>query len=610
MINKLKKINKEYIIIIILMLIYAILSFTNLGSFKAPKTYFNFNQDNEAIIELNNNYNISKIRYYTGNKIGTFKLMISNDGINYEYLKDINTNSVFAWEETIIDENAKYLKFTATDYNQVLGDIQIYNEFNEKITVLSGNRASKVLVDELSTVPDDISYMNSTYFDEIYFARSAYEYVHKIDTYEWTHPPIGKLIMSIPIYIFGFNPFTYRLMNNLAGLLMIPVMYLIAKRLFKNPLSAILAAILISFDNFHLAESRMGTVDSILVLFILLSILFMLCSFDKNNNLKKQAIYLLLSGLFIGLAIATKWTGLYAGLGLAIIFFVNLFTNYKDRLKKLFKININSILLWLNMIITVPLLLFYLLLLFNKNIANKILLLYFIIIVIVILVLIYKKLFKDEYLFKLSIICIISFIILPIIIYVLSYILFPHVENYDGTLLGIINQIKIMYNYHANLDATHPFTSKWYEWPIMYKPVWYYVGNNNEITKSTIVGIGNPAIWWGGTISIIYLIYNTIKKHDKNDLLIIILFLATYIPYIFVGRIMFMYHFYISLPFLMLTIVSIIDKISKKTNSNIPYLTYITLVVSLFIIFYPITSGITISNEYVESLKWLKSWIF
>ena len=37
---------------------------------------------------------------------------------------------------------------------------------------------------------------------------------------------------------------------------------------------------------------------------------------------------LFLSGLFIGLSIATKWTGLYAGLALAIVFFVDLI--YKE----------------------------------------------------------------------------------------------------------------------------------------------------------------------------------------------------------------------------------------------------------------------------------------
>ena len=604
-----KKINKEYLIVIVLMLIYSVISFSNLGSLKAPKTYFEFKADNEAIINLSDKHKISKIRCYTGNNFGEFTIMQSLDGKTYEDLVDMKTNSVFSWEDTNLNATTKYLKIIPKYPNQVLGDIQIYDEYNQKITTMSGNKESSVLVDELSTVPDEISYLNSTYFDEIYFARSAYEYVHNISNYEWTHPPMGKLIIAIPTLLFGFSPLTYRIMNNLAGLLMIPVMYMLAKRLFKNEKSAFLAAILITFDNFHLAQSRLATVDSILVLFSLLSILFMLFSFDKNNSPKKQIKYLLLSGLFIGLAIATKWTGLYVGLGLAIIFFINLYNQNKKELKNIFKLNSLNLLIFINTLITIPVSIYYLMLLFSRNTAKTFITIYFAIFIIALIAYIYKHLLKEKYLFRLSIVCIISFIILPISIYILSYLIFPNVGNYDGSLTGVINQIKVMYNYHANLEATHPFTSKWYEWPIMYKPVWYYSGGANTI-KSTIVGIGNPIIWWSSIPAILYSFYSLIKKHDKNDLFIIIFFLATYIPYVFVGRIMFMYHYYIVLPFAMLAIVSSFNKIAKKDKDNIFCSSYIAIVIAIFIIFYPVTTGKQVSNEYVEALKWLNSWVF
>ena len=144
----------------------------------------------------------------------------------------------------------------------------------------------------------------------------------------------------------------------------------------------------------------------------------------------------------------------------------------------------------------------------------------------------------------------------------------------------------------------------------MYKPVWYYSGNGISMPKSTIVGIGNPAIWWFGIISVLYSLYSTIKKHNQKDLFIIIFILATYIPYIFVGRIMFLYHFYITLPFVMLSVVSLINKLNNKFKSNIPYVFYISLVIVIFIIFYPVTTGKIINPEYIDNLKWLPSWIF
>ena len=252
--------------------------------------------------------------------------IIKVDGKTYKEVGTINQQSVFAWEDYEIDTSFKYIKFVSKKSNTYLGEVQLYDKYGEKILTKASDDQSGVIIDELETVPVQISHLNSTYFDEIYFARSAYEYIHGIDTMEWVHPPLGKLIMTLPILLLGMNTFAYRLMGVLAGVAMIPVIYILAKRIFKNRKWAILAGILMTFDSFHFAQTRLGTVDSFLVLFIMLSALFMYqyTELDKKEALKKKLINLGLSGLFMGLAIATKWTGLYAGLALAITFFVDL----------------------------------------------------------------------------------------------------------------------------------------------------------------------------------------------------------------------------------------------------------------------------------------------
>ena len=71
------------------------------------------------------------------------------------------------------------------------------------------------LFDEPATVPYTPTYMNGSYFDEIYHARTAYEHLHQIEPYESTHPPLGKVLMSIGIYVFGLNPFGWRIIGTL-----------------------------------------------------------------------------------------------------------------------------------------------------------------------------------------------------------------------------------------------------------------------------------------------------------------------------------------------------------------------------------------------------------
>ena len=73
---------------------------------------------------------------------------------------------------------------------------------------------------------------------------------------------------------------------------------------------------------------------------------------------------------------------------------------------------------------------------------------------------------------------------------------------------------------------------------------------------------------------------------------------------------MFMYHFFPTLPFMMLAIVSLVKWITEKMKNNSFYIFYIALVILLFIIFYPVVSGMVTTSDYIDSLKWLSSWIF
>lgn len=550
-----KIMKKDLIIIGILVLIYMIISIFNLGTFNTPKTYYQFTvKGQDVALELvNSEQEISKIRYYTGPEVGEFDVIISSDGENYTKVADFSGKYVFSWEDVTINKSFKYIKFVSNTPGSYLGEVQLYDQYGNKVLAKANDDQSTLIIDEMDTVPVTISSINSSYFDEIYFARSAYEYINGIDTMEWVHPPLGKLIMMIPILLFGMSTFSYRIMGVIAGAIMIPVIYTLAKRMFKNRKWALLAGILMTFDCFHFAQSRMGTVDTFLVLFIMLSALFMYqyIELDSKARLKDKFKNLFFSGLFIGCAIATKWTGLYAGLALAIIFFTNLI--YRNVIKKE----------------------------------------------------------KDKNVMEVIFFCILSFVVVPIIIYVLGYLLFPNVYNYtDNSIKGIIYQIADMYKYHSTLTEGHDFSSNWYTWPLMIKPVWYYVGYFGGNIKATIVGIGNPAIWWFGALAAIFTLIISIIKRKKENLFTLIFILCTWLPYLFIDRAMFMYHFYPTLPFIMLAIVSLVKAITNKIKNNSFYIFYVAVVILMFILFYPIISGMITNSEYINSLKWLSSWIF
>ena len=534
---------KDLFILTIIVLFYTFLSFYNLGTKVAPQTFYDINGTGLKIT-LEKKEFVNQIMFYTGENSGYYNFEISTDGKNYSNNIILNADGCFKWKKGNVSSYAKYIRLVPRRGNSLsLGELALYDNAGNKIPMKITANAEKVyaLNDESSTIPLDESYINSTYFDEVYYARTSYNYLKNQNVYEWTHPPLGKLIQYIPVLITKeFTPFNYRLMGNIAGIIMIIVMYLFGKALFRKRKYATLSALLMTFDNFHFTMSRIGTADIYLTLFILLSIYFMFLYIKKDGKVWQ----LLLSGIFIGCAIATKWTGLFAGLALAIIYF-----------------------------------------------ADKI---------------ITKKKLVPFLLYGFS-----FFIIIPILIYGASYLVLPYSNRInDKGIKGIVEINNQMYNYHKGVQDDHPFSSKWYSWPISYKPVWLYTSDVRNNHKETIVAIGNIMIWWPAILTFFLLPYFIVKKKNKKSAFLLVCILSMYIPYIFIGRVMFLYHYFIILPFMMLTIVNFFYQVNKTGKRDILMFLYLCAVILTFTIYYPVSSGKNVSTNYIDSTKVLDSWTY
>lgn len=544
MINKIKKslneeiikINKKDIIIVIsIMIIYGIITFINLGDLNGINTYHNSKA--KSSIKLNiDNKDVYKIKYYTGYNDAKFNINLKNQNDELIILDEIKSRGIFTWNEIILDHlNTKEIELEFEE-ESTLGEIALY-DLNNKLVKYKTN--IKEINDEEKIIPKEISYMNTTYFDEVYFARTAYEYVYNLKIYEWTHPPLGKIIEAIPIYItHKLSPLNYRLMSNISGILIVGVMYIMGAIFFKKRKYAILTSIIMSLDTLHFVHTRMGTLDPHLVLFILLANMFMLL-FTKTDKFK----YLLFSGIFFALSISIKWTGMYGGIALAIIYFFHII---KTR-----TINIKHI--------------------------------------------------EKGFLY---------FVLIPIVIYISTFLIFSN--NYIKTtnINKVIEQNVVMYNYHSKLDTEHFFSSKWYTWPISYKPVWLHEQKYDDNTKETISNVGNIILWIGGIIGLIYIMYKSIKKKDEKCIYLIATILSLWLPYSFISRIMFLYHYYPVIPFILLALMHLLKDINE--NKKIKFIVPIFVAASIlfFVIYYPVTSGIRTNVEYIEKLKLLKSWYF
>ncbi len=146
-------------------------------------------------------------------------------------------------------------------------------------------------------------------FDEVYHAKAALSYLRGETPVEWVHPPTSKILISFPVWLFGYNSWSWRLAPALAGIALAPVFFLLARRVLPRERAAILATLVLLCDGVYLVQSRMAMTNIFAVLFQVAAALFFTRAVLPERLGTRDT---LLAGVFLGLALSTRWTSLFA----------------------------------------------------------------------------------------------------------------------------------------------------------------------------------------------------------------------------------------------------------------------------------------------------------
>lgn len=605
----------DYLLMAVVTALYAVLAFTNLGATQAPQTSWVSSQSGENIVFDLGAAERFRMTYYGGICNSTFTVELSNDGETWTEpcRAEYDQGEIFRWiwyvpqndsgevlydqtwdpgdgsayvayathEEPYPLQRARYVRITALSAGLRLSEVGFWGEdgalIPAKVLSRSGEYADyavdpELLLDEQDCVAAYPSYLNGTYFDEIYHARTAYELQNGLTIYEWTHPPLGKVVMMLGIELFGMTPFGWRFMGALTGVLMLPLMYLLAKQLTKSTKLSFVAMCLLALDSMHFTQTRIATIDSYAVFWIMLMYFFMIRYIQmdwREVKLGRSFIPLGLCGLTMGAAIATKWIGAYAAVGLAVLLFWKLIA---ETLR-----------------------------------AGEL---------------------RREYLRRdlLTVLfCLGFFVVIPLMIYYLSYTLQLRYEGVTSVwdmfskerVQRVVELQQSMLNYHAGLGGdTHYFRSPWYQWPVIWWPMWYFSGTAYmpEGMISSISCMGNPAVWWSGLIALVALLVAAAwrRRAPKNWIVVLIGFASQFLPWVLVPRSTFIYHYFASVPFIILCTVLMLDLLRKKSESAFKWTAcgLIALALILFAAFYPLESGLPVSRDYAQYLRWFNWYNF
>ena len=547
--------------------LYAVTAFAGLGDMSAPQSWCRFTERGQyALVDLGGETGLGIIRYYPGLHTGEYRLELSSDGESWRDAGSLSQeyNDLFKWldyslaAEGVADTSARYVRITASAELD-LGEIAFYDAEGNMLDAdgFDYDAGCAALFDEQDAVPERPGYMNSTYFDEIYHARTALEHIENVYPYEITHPPLGKEIIGLGIRLFGMTPFGWRFMGTLFGVLMLPILYVFLKRMTRSSAIAGCATVIFAFDFMHFVQTRIATIDTYSVFFILLMYLFM-WRFVSGGRWR----YLALSGVFFGLGAASKWTCIYAGAGLAVIWLVYWITQAK------------------------------------------------------------RPRFAARFIANCGF-CLVFFVAVPLVIYYLSYYHYGTARGLEGgagmfftrDYFDIVwdNQV-YMWEYHSDLVSTHPYASRWYQWLVDARPILYYLEYFEDgTTKSAFGAFMNPLFCWAGLIAIFANALFIFKDRDGKAAFIVIGYLAQLLPWVLVTRLTFAYHYFPSEVFLILALANVWSRLREAAlpywRRNMYALTGASA--ALFAAFYPVLTGLRTPIWYTRSLlKWFPSWPF
>ncbi len=478
-------------------------------------------------------------------------------------------------------------------------------------------------------------------YDEVYHAYTAAQYADgnadawlwstkaPIDgvAYEWTHPPLGKLIMTLGILLWGDTPLGWRFMSAVFGTLGLGAVYLLGLRLTGQRLVAIVAATLTLVDGLYFVESRTGVID-------IFGTVFMVCAFIAFYAFltappARVRMPLLLLGLFMGLAIATKWNAVYPAV---LLGGVALWRTYA-----LMPMPTRRIVIALAALVTLAGVIVFPLLRTGSGL---------IIVLIVAALLVWQVVVQlvapgqgasagrgrptwidragalfnaprrlsaenrasgalTQHLIWVPV----GMVVLPLALYLASYIPFFAMGHTIDQLRELQWQ---MYYYHSHLVATHPYASKWYEWPAVWRPVYYAQTLGADGISANTYANGNPLLYW------LYLpatLYVTVRwwlgRHPALPVLLIGFF-GQWLTWALIPRLAYIYHFLPASIFGTLAVAVAVNDLWQWGRKIVPLravaVGYVGVVVVAFIFFYPIYASVNLTGPELQSRIWIPSW--
>lgn len=478
---------------------------------------------------------------------------------------------------------------------------------------------------------------HSLVFDETYYIKDAYSYLQSGYERNWAenantlfnkgvftalqgtpeyvvHPPVGKWMIAFGMWLFGpGSTFGWRFSAAAVGTISVFLLALIAQKMFRSTILGAVAGLLFAVDGHAIVQSRTSLLDIFVMFWALVA--FGLLLMDRDDGRRRLARKLAASaarrgsgvvparellygpwlgvrwwrlgaGVALGLCIGTKWSGLF------FLFAFGLLTVIWDMSAR----RIAGIKFWVS------------------------------------------GAFLKDGLF--AFVCMVPVAGLTYLATWTGWFLSS--DAYDrqwaatnpagpwgwipAPLRSLWAYHVSAYDFHTSLDADHPYKANAWSWFVMGRPTSFYAdyptngqqGCTVDKCASMVTSLGNPAIWWGGSLALLFLIGLWIFRRDWRAGAILCGWAAGYIPWLlYPERTIFFFYAIAYEPYMILAVVMVLGMVLGKAGAPrwrrqqgaLFVGLFLVLVVALSAYFYPLWTSELIPFQYWREHMWMPSWI-
>ncbi|MCK1796833.1 phospholipid carrier-dependent glycosyltransferase [Streptomyces sp. XM4193] len=488
---------------------------------------------------------------------------------------------------------------------------------------------------------------NAVIFDETYYAKDAWSLLEQGYEGSWgedankailadrpstplgedpsyvVHPPVGKWLIAVGLRLFGLEPFGWRFMMAVLGVLSVLMVCRIGRRLFRSTALGCLAGGLMAVDGLHFVMSRVALLDLVLMFFVLAAFGCLLIDRDRTRARLAAALpadrpdaavgrmslglrpWRIAAGVSLGLAIGTKWSGLYvlAAFGLLALFWdvsarrtAGAARPWRTALRR------DSVPAFLSL---VPVALVLYVVGWVGWFATR------------------GGYFRDWAAGRQGQSP--SEVKLPL----LGEVSLPVVDLtwVPESLRSLWHYQAEVYSFHVNLTSDHSYQSSPWSWLIVGRPVSYHyksreLGERGCTEQSgcarEVLALGTPVLWWLGIAALAYALYRWAMRRDWRSGALLCGLAAGYLPwFLYSDRTIFYFYAIVFVPFLCLAVAQLLGAIAgppgstefRRTVGLIVAGALALLVVWNFVYFWPLYTAGEISLDQWRARMWFDTWI-